>query len=281
MASARIAVAQLNPGPDKEANLAQAESAVRAAAAAGADLVALPEYFSCYGEVVGPDSMSRVYRAAAEPVPGPTSEWLGALASELGIDLLGGSIFERDGERTYNTSLLVERGGELLASYRKTHLFEAHAPDLEYEEISAITPGAELVSAELELGGEKVTVGLSVCYDIRFPEVYRALAAEHGATLLFIPAAFPRETGRDHWELLLRARAVENQAFVIAPAQWGPQTGGGYLFGRSMIVDPRGTVLATVPDGVGFATAEADLTAVDTYRRTHPNLRNRRPEIYS
>lgn len=280
MTSACIAIVQLNPGPDKAANLDRAGALVRAAAAAGAELVALPEYFSCYGEVISPDSVRRVYRAAAEPVPGPTCEWLGALAAELDVHLLGGSIFEAAGERIHNTSLLVGRGGELLASYRKTHLFEAHAPDLEYDEGSAITPGEELVSAGLDLGGEAVTVGLSVCYDVRFPEVCRTLAAEHGATVLFTPSAFPTETGRDHWELLLRARAVENQAFVVAPAQWGPQVDGGHLYGRSMIVDPRGVVLATVPDGEGFAVADLDLTAVATYRRTHPNLANRRPQLY-
>jgi predicted amidohydrolase len=275
----KVAVVQLNASVDKEANLARAEGLVRAAAADGAKLVALPEYFSCYGRAVDPESMAELYAANAETVPGPTTERLGRLARELRVSLLGGSIFERSGDRVFNTSTLYDTSGALVAAYRKIHLFEARAPELTYHEGSAVTAGDEVVAADLELGGEQLTVGMSICYDVRFPEHYRSLA-NRGASLLVVPAAFPTRTGKDHWELLLRARAVENQAYLLAPAQWGPQSDGSTLYGRSLIVDVWGTIIATVPDGEGYAVAPLDLARLAEYREYFPNLANRRPDLY-
>jgi predicted amidohydrolase len=276
-----VAVIQLHPLADKRANLDRAESLIREAADAGAKLVALPEYFTCYGTAVSPTSLESLYGAAAEPIPGPTTNRLCGLARELGIHIHGGSFFERRDDGVYNATPLIDRHGALTAVYRKIHLLEACAPQLTYSEGSAVRPGREIVTADLDVGGQAMTVGLSICFDVRFPELYRILAAERGATVLFIPAAFPRETGRDHWELLLRARAVENQAYVLAPAQWGEQGDGSWLHGRSLIVDPWGTVLATVPDGEGFALASIDLDRVATYREHYPNLKSRQPHLYA
>ncbi|UGS38311.1 Deaminated glutathione amidase [Capillimicrobium parvum] len=276
-----VAVVQLHPLENKAANIDRAEGFIRVAAAAGARLVALPEYFSCYGRAVSPVSVAAVYGEAAETIPGPTTERLQALAHELGIHIHGGSFFERRGDALYNTNVIVDPAGDVLGVYRKIHLFEARAPELTYREESAVTPGTEIVFTDLEVDGRSTTVGQTICYDIRFPELYRVLVAEYGSEILFVPAAFPRETGRDHWELLLRARAVENQAFVVAPAQWGEQADGSWLHGRSMIVDPWGTVMATVPDGEGVAIASLDLDRLATYRQNYPNLQNRQPDVYS
>jgi deaminated glutathione amidase len=275
------AVVQLHATVDKPSNLDRAERLIRDAASAGAQLVALPEYFSCYGTAVSPQSIASTYGAAAESIPGPTADRLCALARELRITINGGSFFERHDGAIYNTTTLIDSDGELVAVYRKIHLFEARAAQITYSEGAAITPGHEITAAELEIDGRSVTAGLSICFDVRFPELYRILAAERGATLLFVPAAFPEATGRDHWELLVRARAVENQAYVLAPAQWGQQTDGSWLHGRSVIVDPWGTVLATVPDGEGFALASIDLDRVQTFRREYPNLSSRRPQVYA
>ncbi len=280
MSSLPAAVIQLHATDDKQANLDRAEQLIRDAAQAGARLVALPEYFTCYGTNVSPESIASTYGGASESVPGPTTDRLGALARELGIHIHGGSLFERHEDAVYNTTTLIDSDGDLVAVYRKIHLFEARAPQITYSEGAAITSGQEIVTAELDLDGHSVTAGLSICFDVRFPELYRILAAERGATLLFIPAAFPEATGRDHWELLTRARAVENQAYVLAPAQWGQQTDGSWLHGRSVIVDPWGTVVATVPDGEGFAVASIDLDRVETFRRQYPNLSSRQPQLY-
>ena len=281
MSNLRAAVIQLHASDDKPANLDRAEELIREAALAGAGLVALPEYFTCYGAAVSPESIASMYGDAAESIPGPTTDRLCALARELGIHIHGGSVFERQEGAIHNTTTLIDSDGELVAVYRKIHLFEARAPQITYSEGAAVTPGQEIVAAQLHLDGRSVTAGLSICFDVRFPELYRILAAERGATLLFIPAAFPEATGRDHWELLVRARAVENQAYVLAPAQWGQQTDGSWLHGRSVIVDPWGTVLATVADGEGFAVASIDLDRVETFRRQYPNLSSRQPQLYA
>lgn len=267
MAAAAI---QMSSTPDKMENFVTAERLIREAAAAGADLVALPELWSCYG-------LDTVYRENAEPIPGPTTEFLGNLARELGIYVLGGSILE--GQPTtmklHNTSAFFGPDGELSALYRKIHLFDVKAPDREYLESRTIEAGGEIVTAK---AGAAI-LGLSVCYDVRFPELYRLLALR-GAEILAVPAAFTLQTGKDHWELLLRARAVENQAFVIAPAQWGRKADGRWTYGRSMIVDPWGTVLAQCPDRDGCALATLDLDYLDRFRDEFPALKNRRPEAY-
>jgi deaminated glutathione amidase len=265
-----VAAIQMSSTPNKDENLATAEQLIHAAVSAGADLVALPELWTCHG-------LESAYRANAEPIPGKTTRFLGDLARERGIYLLGGSILEAhpSSPKLHNTSTLFRPDGEMSAVYRKIHLFDVKAPDREYLESGTITPGAEIVTAK----AGAATLGLSVCYDVRFPELYRLLALR-GAEVLMVPAAFTLQTGKDHWELLLRARAVENQAFVVAPAQWGQKADGRWTYGRSLVVDPWGTVLAQCPDRDGFALATLDLDYLDRLREDFPALKNRRPEAY-
>jgi deaminated glutathione amidase len=265
-----VAAIQMSSTPNKDENLATAERLIHAAASSGADLVALPELWSCHG-------LEKAYRENAEPIPGETTRFLGNLARERGIYLLGGSILEGDPSslKLHNTSTLFRPDGEISAVYRKIHLFDVKAPDREYLESGTIAPGAEIVTAK----AGTATLGLSVCYDVRFPELFRLLALL-GAEVLMVPAAFTLQTGKDHWELLLRARAVENQAFVVAPAQWGQKADGRWTYGRSIIVDPWGTILSQCPDHDGFALATLDLAYLDRLRQDFPALENRRPEAY-
>ncbi len=273
MSERRITAAaiQMSSTPYKPQNFETVERLIREAVSAGAELVALPELWSCHG-------LEEVYRENAEPIPGPTTDFLGGLASELGVWVLGGSVLEGDpgdAERLYNTSTFFEPSGEMVTSYRKIHLFDVKAPDRDYVESGTIAPGREAVTAK----AGAATLGLSVCYDLRFPELYRLLALR-GAEVLAVPSAFTLQTGKDHWELLLRARAVENQAYVVAPAQWGQKADGRWTYGRTMIVDPWGTVLGTCPDRDGYALATLDLDYLDRLRAEFPALANRRPEAY-
>lgn len=266
------AAVQMSSTVDKQENLRTAERLIRAAVLeGGAELVALPELWSCHG-------LESVYRENAEPVPGPTTEFLSRLARGLGIYLLGGSILEGEpgAERLHNTSTLFAPSGELVAIYRKIHLFDVKVGDREYLESAGMAPGREIVAAK----AAGTVLGLTVCYDLRFPELYRILALR-GAEVLLVPAAFTLQTGKDHWELLLRARAVENQAYVVAPAQWGRKQDGRWTYGRSMIVDPWGTVLSTCPDRDGYALATLDFEYLERFRREFPALANRRPETYA
>jgi deaminated glutathione amidase len=264
------AAIQMSSTPEKAENFEAAQRLIREAVAAGAELVALPELWSCHG-------LEKVYKENAEPVPGATTDFLGALARELSVWVLGGSILEGEpgAERLFNTSTFFDPSGELVAVYRKIHLFDVKAPDRAYFESRTIAPGREIVTAK----AGAATLGLSVCYDVRFPELYRLLALR-GAEILAVPAAFTLQTGKDHWELLLRARAIENQSFVLAPAQWGQKADGRWTYGRSMIVDPWGTILAQCPDRDGHALATLDLDYLDRFRSEFPALANRRPEAY-
>jgi len=264
------AAIQMSSTPNKVENLDTAERLIRSAASSGADLIALPELWNCHG-------LEDVYKENSEPVPGPTTAFLGGLAGELGIFLLGGSILEGDHHSTklHNTSTFFGPDGRMSAVYRKIHLFDVKAPDREYLESRTMAAGKEIATAK----AGAATIGLSVCYDIRFPELYRLLALR-GAEVLYVPAAFTLQTGKDHWELLLRARAVENQAYVVAPAQWGRKADGRWTYGRSIIVDPWGTVLAQCPDRDGCALATLDLDYLDRFREEFPALKNRRPETY-
>ena len=264
------AAIQISSTPEKAENFRVAEHLIREAVAAGADLVALPELWSCHG-------LEAAYRPNAEPIPGPTTEFLGALARELKVYVLGGSILEREpgSQLLHNTSTFFDPSGELVARYRKIHLFDVKAPDRDYLESRTVASGSEIVAVK----AGPATLGLSICYDLRFPELYRLLALR-GAEILAVPAAFTLQTGKDHWELLLRARAVENQAYVVAPAQWGQKADGRWTYGRSIIVDPWGTVLARCPDRDGFALATLDLDYLDRFRADFPALANRRPEAY-
>ena len=264
------AAIQMSSTPEKRENFETAERLIRHAVSAGAELVALPELWSCHG-------LEKAYRENAEPIPGPTTEFLGTLARELGVWLLGGSILEGEpgAERLFNTSTFFDPSGELVAVYRKIHLFDVKAPDRVYLESGLIAPGREIVVAK----AGAATLGLSVCYDLRFPELYRLLALE-GVEILAVPAAFTLHTGKDHWEILLRARAIENQAYVLAPAQWGRKADGRWTYGRSMIVDPWGTILAICPDRDGYALATLGFDYLDRLRTDFPALANRRPEAY-
>ncbi|HEX3241998.1 MAG TPA: carbon-nitrogen hydrolase family protein [Solirubrobacterales bacterium] len=265
----RAAAVQLNSTDDRERNLATAERLVRAAAADGATLVALPEKWNL---LAGGEELL----AGAEPLHGPSLTAARAWASELGIHLLAGSIAARGDERAQNTSVLVGPDGSDLAVYRKIHMFDVDVGGVSYRESAFEDPGSEIVTASL---GE-AELGLTVCYDLRFPELYRILALR-GARLISVPSAFTTTTGRDHWEVLLRARAIENQAFLIAPNQIGVAPPHYDSFGHSMIVDPWGRVLATAPDEECFIAADLDLAAQDEVRDSLPALANRRPEAYS
>ena len=265
----RAAAVQLNSDGDRSRNLEIAERLVREAADAGAEFVALPEKWNLFGS--GEDMA-----AGAEPLDGPSLTAARSWARELGVHLLAGSIAElRDGERPFNTSVLIDPAGEDLAVYRKIHMFDVDVGGVEYRESANEAPGDEIVAAPV---GELIA-GLTVCYDLRFPELYRILAVR-GARLITVPSAFTTATGRDHWEVLLRARAIENQLFVVAPNQSGEAPPHHSSYGRSMIVDPWGVVLATAPDGPGFITADLDLDAQEKVRESLPSLANRQPEAY-
>jgi predicted amidohydrolase len=265
----RVALCQMNSGEDPEANGASASDLLEEAASGGADLAALPEVWPCQGS-------APQMRAAAEPIPGPRSEWLAETAARHRMWVHGGSVLETtDAGRVHNTSLLFDREGDLVATYRKIHLFDADPPGaVPSRESFIFEAGDQIVTAETEFG----RAGLSICYDVRFPELYRMLAAR-GAVILFVPAAFRYETGKDHWEVLLRARAIEEQAFVIAAAQWGrwgPQGRERRNFGNSLVADPWGRVVARAPDGVGVTFADLDLEEIRRVREALPALRHRR-----
>ena len=252
---------------DKASNLKEAERWVREAASQGARVVALPEVFIWRGS-------KKVERQNAEPVPGPTSKAMAALAAELKIYLLSGSILEEfpGSAKSYNTSLLFGPYGEILSSYRKIHLFDVDlANGVSVRESDTRAPGEGIVVGRTELG----VMGLSVCYDLRFPELYRGLA-QQGAQLIFVPAAFTAYTGAAHWEPLLRARAIENQVYVVAPGQFGQSRSSFETHGHTMIVDPWGKVLAERADGPGVVTAEIDLDYLEQVRLELPALKHRR-----
>ncbi len=263
------AVCQINSGPDRKANLAQARELVGRAAGLGASFVALPENFELMAS-------SQEKREQAEPLDGPTIRSLRELAHALGITLLCGSLAERaEGGKVHNTSVLVGPDGALLAAYRKVHLFDVEIGDgATYRESELVVPGEEAITAATPVG----QVGLSVCYDLRFPELYRRLSRA-GAEILTVPAAFTLMTGKDHWEVLLRARAIENQCYVVAAAQHGSHPGNRLTYGHSMIVDPWGIVLACCPDGPGVAVAEIDRRAIERIRRSLPALQHRRFDL--
>ena len=269
----RAAAVQLNSDADRDRNLARAEALVRAAAADGADLIALPERFDLRGD-------EHDYARAGAPLESSeTIAWAKRLARELGVDLVAGSTSERRAgrDKLSNTSVHAGPDGELHGVYRKVHLFDVTVGDTEYRESDSDEPGSELVVSQ---AGDGTKIGLSVCYDVRFPELYRILAL-NGATVLTIPANFTRTTGTAHWELLVRARAVENQAFVIAPAQTGEYPPGQPAYGNSMIVDPWGEVLARADDASEtYVIADLDLARQDEVRAKLPSLANRAGAAY-
>lgn len=265
-----VALVQTDATDDVASNVAQAAELADRAAAAGARLVALPEYLQYRGGDAG-------YRASARRVPGPTTELFAEVAAHRGVWILVGSVAETsdDPARPYNTSVLLGPDGAIVAIYRKIHLFDVAVDAGPVDTESArVRPGDAPVCADVD----GVRVGLSICYDVRFPELYRSLALA-GAEVLTVPANFTERTGRDHWEVLLRARAIENGAYVLAPSQIGGPPGSP-AFGRSMIVDPWGTIVAQAPDGVGIIAADIETDRVAAVRRQIPSLANRRPETY-
>jgi predicted amidohydrolase len=268
----RAAAVQLQATTDTEQNLASAERLTRAAAAEGAELVVLPERLDIRGA-------SADYLSGAESLDGRPVTWARELARDLEIDLVAGSVAERrDGrERVSNTSVHVGPDGEIRAVYRKIHMFDVEVGGVEYRESESSEPAGEIVLSETASG---VPLGMTICYDLRFPELYRILALR-GARVVTVPANFTRVTGEAHWEVLLRARAIENQVFVIAPGQGHRDGPEGDSYGNSMIVDPWGEVLARAPaDGEHFVAADLDLARQDEIREKLPSLANRVESAY-
>lgn len=257
---------QLLADTDTARNVQQAGELVEAAAVSGARLVVLPEKWNWWG----PASATAT---GSESPDGPSLSAARAWARDLGIAIVAGSVLEAigDGAMAFNTSVLIGPDGTDVAVYRKIHLFDVEVDGHAYRESAAVVPGDEVATGEVLGAG----LGLSVCYDLRFPELYRAHAAG-GARMLAVPANFTPQTGAAHWELLLRARAVENLSFVLAAGQCGVHATGEGAWGHSMIVDPWGRVIAEVTDGVGFAAADLDLVAQDGVRASLPALAHRR-----
>jgi predicted amidohydrolase len=266
------AVVQLNSGDCRDANVDAAAELVAAASRAGATLVLLPEYV---------DYLGPVERAAAvaEPIPGPSTERFGALARDLGITLVAGSMWERSTEQAgvlHNTVTVFDSTGTLRGRYRKLHTFDADLSGTgPAKESSMVTAGDELVVVE----ADGLRLGIATCYDLRFPEVLR-LHALAECDILCVPSAFRVTTGRDHWEVLLRARALENQCHILAADQYGLDGRGIWSFGRSMIVDPWGIVLTCMPDEVGYAIGRVDLDRQRRIRARMPVLQRRRIDVY-
>jgi predicted amidohydrolase len=262
----RVAVCQLNSRDDRGHNLEVARELLERAAADGAELAVLPEYV----DYLGPGKTA----PPPESTSGEFAQFFGRAARELGIWVHAGSFHETgpDDEHTYNTSLVFSPEGEPAATYRKIHLYDVEiAGRVSYQESRSVSPGKETVVTDI--GG--IPTGLSICYDLRFPELYRRLAAD-GARMVVVPAAFMMHTGRDHWEVLLRARAIENQCYVVAAGQIGDHEPSRTCFGRSMIIDPWGTVLAQAPDEITIAVAEVDMSRLERIRSELPSLANRR-----
>jgi predicted amidohydrolase len=265
----RAAAIQLNSSGDVDRNLEVAERLLAAAAGAGAELVVLPEKWPALAP-------GEVLRELAQPLDGPIMSACRGWAREHGVVLVAGSFSELiDGGEVANTSALIDRDGEIAATYRKVHMFDVDVGGVSYRESEHERAGEEIVAADA--GGHRL--GLSVCYDLRFPELYRILAL-CGATVVTVPAAFTATTGRDHWEVLLRARAIEDQLFVVAANQFGQAPPQFHSWGHSAIVDPWGRVLDVIADGEGHAIAELDLAELERVRAEVPSLASRCPGAY-
>src|SRR4051812_38089632 len=269
----RAAAIQLNSNEDKERNLAQADELARAAANDGANLIVLPEKWNVLGT-------HEHYEEGAESLDGPSISWARELAREFGADVVAGSIVERcEGrEKLSNTCVHISPDGDIHAVYRKIHMFDVVVGDIEYKESASEEPGDEIVLSEL---GDGEPLGLTVCYDLRFPELFRILAIK-GATVITLPAAFTKITGEAHWEILIRARAIENQVFMVAAGQVGMHPENKESYGNSMIVDPWGEVLARVTaDGPRYCTADLDFHRQAEIRDKLPSLANRQGGAYA
>jgi len=267
----KVAVVQLNTQEDLQQNLARVRHWVARAADAGAQLVTLPENFAYMGEEAKKRELAEWLDVS---FPGPILGALVECAMQYGVWILGGGMPEQNEEpaRPYNTCVVVDPGGRIAATYRKVHLFDVSLPDgTTARESAATSAGSEATTVEI-LG---IRVGLSICYDVRFPELYRRLA-DQGARVVAVPAAFTATTGKDHWHTLLRARAIENLAYVVAPAQHGKHPRGRQTYGKSLVVDPWGEVVAQCSEGEGFALAQLDFEYQDRVRNSLPSLLHRK-----
>jgi len=256
----RLGLAQLNTRDDKSRNMSQAETQIRKLADEGAELVMLPEH----SDFIGPEHKKR---EQAESIANSSClDAMRTLASRLQLYIHIGSFLERDEDRVYNTGVVFDPSGEIVARYRKIHLFDVEIPGgRTYLESQVISPGSETTLFTI---GDFV-FGMATCYDLRFPELFRSLMRQ-GANVLLLPAAFTRETGEEHWELLLRARAVENQCWVAAAGQWGTAPPNHDSYGNSMVIDPWGRVITRATDGISTVAADLDLQAVHSVRTTFP-----------
>jgi deaminated glutathione amidase len=281
----RVAAIQMQCSADRIDNLVRAATLIGRAAEQGAELAVLPELFASLGRTAE-------MRAAAEPLNGPTVAWASALARGHHCWIVAGSFVERDGEQLFNTSVLLDPDGALIAHYRKVHLFDIDVAGATSRESDTFSAGDDAVVAQLSPAGEPdgstpdgatpntPKLGLTICYDLRFPELFR-IEALRGAQLIAVPSAFTAATGADHWELLVRARAVENQVAIIAAAQSGTSPDGVERHGHALIVDAWGTVLAEAPgEGDAVVVADIDLGAIAQLRKRLPSLANRRPDAY-
>ena len=265
----QAAAIQMNSTRDADRNLAEAGRLVGEAARAGAELVVLPEKWPWLARGEG-------VRQGAEPLDGPAITAARSWARDLGIHLVAGSFTESRSDGTLsNTCPAIAPDGEIAALYRKIHMFDVEVDGVEYRESAWETAGSEVATFEL---GDAV-VGLAICYDLRFPELFRALV-ERGATVICLPAAFTPKTGRDHWEILIRARAIEDQCFFVAADQVGEAEPGFGFWGHSAIADPWGRLLAGVDDGAGYALAGLEFDELDRIRGTLPALEHRRADLF-
>jgi predicted amidohydrolase len=269
----RVGAVQCTATTDREQNFVRAGDLVARAASQGAELVVVPEHFSLFGN-------EATLRKSAEPRKGSVLRWASTIAHENRVWLVAGSFVELAGGRRYNTSCLVGPDGAVVASYRKIHLFDVDVPGAVSRESDAVAPGNRAVMASMIPSDERpVPIGLTLCYDLRFPELYRHLTL-FGALVIAVPSAFAAATGKDHWDALVRARAIENQVFIVAAGQVGKLNEHYEAYGHSVIVDPWGRVLAEVEEGPGVAVADLDLAAQQDARSTLPSLTHRRPSAY-
>jgi nitrilase len=265
----KIGLVQMNSRQDKAANLAAAAEGIDKLARQGVDLILLPEMFNHLGS----DEQNA---AAAEEIPGPSTQWAQQQARERGIFVHCGSIIERRVDGNYNTSVVYNRSGHEIARYSKLHLFDIVLPDgSRYLESEAITPGDRIAACDCE----GVIIGLAICYDLRFPELFRALA-EAEAEVFLLPAAFTVPTGMYHWEPLIKARAIENGCYVAAAGQWGPWAPGKQCYGHSMVVDPWGAVIAQCREGADTLAVELDTEYLRSVRERMPVLKHRRRDLF-
>jgi len=266
----RIGLAQLNSRQNKSANLVAAGQAIDRLAAQGADLVLLPEMFNYHG-------LDAANAAAAEPIPGPSTDWARGKARQHGIFVHCGSLAEQRDGGVYNTSVVFDRAGAEVARYSKIHLWDALTPDgLEYRESDSFVAGGEIALFDCD----GVTAGLAICYDVRFPQLFYALV-DRGAQLFLLPAAFSVPTGISHWEPVLRTRAIENGCYMAACGQWGAYARGRQNYGHSMVVDPWGTVVAQCREGTDTIVVDLDMQYLWAVRERMPVQRHRRRDLFS